>query len=215
MTQQIQRVTKDLVTKINNVFENDNPAPLSQMLEIFVALLRNKKSKAVDVQLFFLDHAKLVSKMSKHETTYCSLELVEQSAQQLQSLQPTFNQVQGPADVSYASCFLEWSNSFCSAAKIDLKLKKLETDIEDLKLNLERSNLKIQRFAKMQQDAQNLGFREYYTTAIEGLETRIQTLENIVQKDLDQATAYQKQYKNFENEYFKEFMAIVQEINNE
>ena len=48
------------------------------MLEAFVALLRNKKSKAVDVQLFFLDHQKLVSKMSKHETTAVSLELVEE-----------------------------------------------------------------------------------------------------------------------------------------
>lgn len=66
------------MTKINDIFENANPESLSSMLEVFVALLRNKRSKAVDVQLFFLDHAKLVSKMSKHESTAVSLELVEE-----------------------------------------------------------------------------------------------------------------------------------------
>lgn len=50
------------------------------MLEVFVALLRNKaNTKPVDVELFFLDQTKLVSKMSKHITTYCTLELVEAS----------------------------------------------------------------------------------------------------------------------------------------
>ena len=49
MKNHVRDVTKDTVTKINNIFENDNPLQLSEMLEIFVALLRNKKSKAVDV----------------------------------------------------------------------------------------------------------------------------------------------------------------------
>jgi len=56
MKNQVRFVTKEIVTKINNIFEEDNPQSLSEMLECFVALLRNKKSKAVDVQLFFLDH---------------------------------------------------------------------------------------------------------------------------------------------------------------
>jgi len=46
-------VQKDIVVKINKIFEEENPEHLSNMLESFVALLRNKKSKAVDVQLFF------------------------------------------------------------------------------------------------------------------------------------------------------------------
>ena len=57
------------------------------MLENFVALLRNKKSKAVDVQLFFLDHAKLVAKMTKHETTAVSLELVEEIEPRMTGMQ--------------------------------------------------------------------------------------------------------------------------------
>ena len=78
MRNQVSLVTKDTINKVNTIFENDNPQPLSEMLEAFVSLLRNKKSKAVDVQLFFLDHQKLVSKMSKHETTAVNLELVEE-----------------------------------------------------------------------------------------------------------------------------------------
>ena len=86
MKNQVRYVTKDVVNKINSIFENDNPEQLSGMLEIFVGLLRNKNSKAVDVQLFFLDHQKLVSKMSKHETTAVSLELVEDAELKLKGL---------------------------------------------------------------------------------------------------------------------------------
>ena len=127
MKNQVRYVTKDAVNKVNSIFENDNPEQLSRMLEIFVSLLRNKNSKAVDVQLFFLDHQKLVSKMSKHETTAVSLDLVNEAEKQLQGLQNSFaNAVDANGgDLSFANCFLEWSISFCAAAKIDLKLKKL------------------------------------------------------------------------------------------
>ena len=49
MKNQVRYVTKDAVNKVNSIFENDNPEQLSRMLEIFVSLLRNKNSKAVDV----------------------------------------------------------------------------------------------------------------------------------------------------------------------
>lgn len=122
------------------------------MLESFVALLRNKKSKAVDVQLFFLDHAKLVSKMTKHETTAVALELVEEIEPLMTGMQ--LNRQQGPRpsksdDCSWAAPFLNWSLAFCKAAKIDLKIKKVEKEISDLRLNLERAKLKVERFTKI------------------------------------------------------------------
>jgi predicted transcriptional regulator len=72
-----KQVSKAIIDNINKIFLNDNPAKLSKTLEVFIALLRNKQNtKPVDVELFFQDHAKLVSKMAKHETTYCNLETI-------------------------------------------------------------------------------------------------------------------------------------------
>ena len=206
MKQYLRSVTKDIVTKINDIFENANPEALSQMLEVFVALLRNKNSKAVDVQLFFQDHAKLVSKMSKHESTSVSLDLVEEMDLKLQGMKQQFQPSGGPDDLSFASPFLEWSLSFCQAARIDLKIKKLEKEISDLRLDLERAKLKVERFQRVKADQQNLGFAQYYDDAIASLEQRIHIMENICQTDLDQATEYQKKYKNFENAYFEKYL---------
>ena len=149
MKNQVRLVTKDSINKINQLFENFNPPALSGMLETFVSLLRNKNSKAVDVQLFFLDHQKLVSKMSKHETTAVSLELVEEADAKLQTMRGAFQGGIAAHDISFAACFLEWSINFCGAAKIDLRLKKLNQEVEDLKLDLERAKLKIERFQRI------------------------------------------------------------------
>jgi len=40
-------------------------------------------------------------------------------------------------------------------------------------------------------------------------------MDSICQTDLDQATQYQRKYKNFENAYFEHFMNIVQEQAND
>jgi hypothetical protein len=58
--------------------ENDSPAALVSLLEMFVSLLRAKaKTKPVDVELFFKDHRKLVSKMGRVPTTQCDIDIVK------------------------------------------------------------------------------------------------------------------------------------------
>ena len=71
--------------------------------------------------------------------------------------------------------------------------------------------LKIERFQRIKLDQEQLGFRTYFEQAIAGIDQRIHIMEDITQTDLDQATSYQRKYKNFENGYFEEFMKIVQE----
>ena len=79
------------IKKLNLLLENDSPPALVRGLEIFVALLRNKaNTKPVDVELFFMDHAKLVSKMSKTDTTSVALDLAINSKQELNGLRKAF-----------------------------------------------------------------------------------------------------------------------------
>ena len=81
---------KDIKT-LNLLLENDSPPALVRGLEIFVALLRNKaNTKPVDVELFFKDHGKLVSKMSKTETTSVNLDLAIASKKELDGLRRAF-----------------------------------------------------------------------------------------------------------------------------
>lgn len=218
MKTHVERVDAATIKRINKIFEDANPEALSKMLEVFVALLRNNaNSKPVDVELFFKDHAKLVSKMSKHDSTYCSLPLVEASFAKLNEMRGNFapSQANDPNDVSFAVCFLDWSISFCEAAKIDLKLQKLQQDVVDAKLSLERAKLKLERFQRIKQDTDNLGFAGFFDSTVASLEDRIQVMDSICQTDLDQATQYQRKYKNFENAYFEHFMNIVQEQAND
>ena len=153
-----------MIDNINTIFEDNNPAKLSAALEVFVALLRNKtNSKPVDVELFFKDHAKLVSKMAKHETTYCSLDTIKWAETAIAnaralSIEPEYARL----DVSAIDTFLEWSSAFCAAAKIDLSLKSLEKEILDIQLDLERSRLKIDRFRKIKADQANFSFDSYF-----------------------------------------------------
>ena len=89
------------------------------VLEIFVSLLRNKeKTQSVDVELFFSDYAKLVSKMSKTETTSVSLDLVNSHHKALEGMRGNFTRstVAGALDLSQFEPFLEWSRNFCLAA---------------------------------------------------------------------------------------------------
>lgn len=69
----------------------DSPANLVKLTETFVALLRAKpRSKPVDVELFFADHSKLISKMARVETTQCSMELIKDSFELLNSIRADF-----------------------------------------------------------------------------------------------------------------------------
>ena len=136
------------IKQLNLLLENDSPPALVRGLEIFVALLRNKaNTKPVDVELFFKDHGKLVSKMSKTETTSVDLDLAIASKQELDGLRKCFGyegrteheaQTNGN-DLSPYSPFIEWSINFCEAAMIDLKLAKLESEVEEFKLKIERA----------------------------------------------------------------------------
>jgi len=60
---------------------------LIQALEVVVGLLRNYgETQPVDVELFMADHAKLVSKMAKHESTAVSMDLAVNSLDKLTTL---------------------------------------------------------------------------------------------------------------------------------
>ena len=140
-----------MTKKLNQLLENDSPPALVRSLEIFVALLRNKaNTKPVDVELFFKDHAKLISKMTKTETTSVDLDLVNASKKELLAMRNMFgfarknaysrdtaddeatrNEQTSGYDLSPYSPFVEWSINFCEAAIIDLKLAKLEAEVAD------------------------------------------------------------------------------------
>ena len=73
-------VTKQVVDKVNKILENFSPVPLIEVLEHFVALLRNKAgTKDADVELFMKDHAKLIAKMARTTTNSCALSIVREA----------------------------------------------------------------------------------------------------------------------------------------
>ena len=200
-------------------------------LEIFVALLRNKaNTKPVDVELFFKDHAKLISKMTKIETTSVALDLVNVSKKELLAMRNFFGFARKSAysrdagvdeenrqeqtsgyDLSPFSPFIEWSINFCEAAIIDLKLAKLEAEVADFELKIERAQLQITRYDTIFRQVQDHDFASFFTKSMNDMENRVQVVRGIVELDRTQAEQYQQNFQKFEGLYFKEFISIVQD----
>ena len=127
---------------------------MTDVLEIFISLLRNKaNTRSVDVELFFADHPKLVSKMSKNETTSVSLDLVNNCSKSLEEKRGNFQKREGDSDISAFAPFFEWSWNFCEAAKVDLALLALFNEVENLQLKRQRAEIKVARFDNMFRDA--------------------------------------------------------------
>lgn len=153
-----------MIKKINTILQNDKPANLTLCLEHFVALLRNKSNTtSEDVELFFKDTAKLVTKMKKTDTTSCSLSIVLAAKGVMDQIRNAFMEAgSGPNDISQFSCFVEWSTNFCEAAKIDLKVFELEKELKKLEDAHALASLAEFRYAQIQKDAEELYFDGYY-----------------------------------------------------
>ena len=177
-----------------------------------MSLLRNKpNTKPEDVELFFADAAKLVSKMSKTETTSSSLALVEEVSSELSKMTNVGDN--SDFDITPYLCLLEWSKNFCEAAKIDLKICNMEKDLKDLKLEVELANLRCNRYDTLFNDTEQLGFNNFYVSSIANLEERVSEMTGIVVTDSNQAMTCQKKLNGFEKEYLAEYIRIAAENN--
>lgn len=69
------------VDAVNKILENLSPTELTDALEAFVAILRNKPiamTNAPDVMLFFTDYKKLVAQMERTEAVNCSVDVINE-----------------------------------------------------------------------------------------------------------------------------------------
>ena len=210
-------VTKEMIAQINKILENDSPAPLTQSLEHFISLLRDKpNTKSVDVELFLQDHGKLVATMKKADTTKCRTVKIEQVLAQLEALQNQFGPAtEGAVDVTKYRCFLDWSINYCKAAKIDLNVYRLQEEVAKISLELERASLAVSRFDQIERQNNEFQFAGFYNKAIAQVKARAEIITQIESVDLDQAREYQKKYKGFENDYFRSYLSMVQDQANQ
>ena len=154
--------------------------------------------------------------MQKTESTSVSIELANEVASKIGSLRAAFSrqQVPGQIDLSPFSVFAEWTYNFAEAAKIDLKLKSLEAEVEQFQLEQQRAELKVARFDNMFRDADNLHFNSFFDQCEGGLDQRLQVVDQISKYDREQAENFQRKYNKFESNYFNEYFKIAQESNN-
>ena len=186
-------VTPDVIKMVNKILENDSPVELCKGLEIFVGLLRNKGStKPVDVELYFADASKLVSKMSKTKTTSIDLALAEDSLEELKKLNAAFSLEQEDAkyDLSYFDCFVKWSINYCLAAQIDLRQRSMQEKIDEMKLDIERAQLAANRFTEIFRGIEANNMEGFYLDGIQALQTRLTESQTIGQNDRSQAESY-------------------------
>ena len=119
-----EKVSEQLVKKINRILYAESPDKLIAGIEPFVAVLRNKiKANNVDAELFFKKHANLVAKMKRMDMRSMNAEVVEQNLKKLQGalgpIKSTENE-QGNDNVAEFAIFVEWGIAFCKGAEIDV-----------------------------------------------------------------------------------------------
>jgi hypothetical protein len=105
---------------------------------------------------------------------------------------------------------LDWSRNYCQASEIDLKIVTLEKEVAQLSLDLERAEIAVQSYDRMENDANQFNFRSYFELAIQTCNNNLEVLGAIVDTDFAQAESYQRELKGFEDMYFKEYMSIAQ-----
>lgn len=186
-------VTPEIVKMINKILENDSPEALCEALEVFVGLLRNKpRSTPADVELFFADAAKLVSKMSKTKTTAVDLKIVDDALEKLERISRAFgvDQEDQVYDLSFFDSFVQWSQNYCFAAQIDLRQRTMQNEIDQMKVDIERAELAAASYVDIQRQIEANNMQNYYEMEIQSLERRIEDVEAIVQIDRGQAEVY-------------------------
>lgn len=128
-------MTAPMVSKINKFLTDNNDPNLCAALEAFVAVLRNRNgSRPSDVEIYFADHAKLISKMNHMETRQADHDVMEAQLEVLEKIRPVFREKEydgdNKLDLTEMHPFVEFGINFCKAALIDLKIKNAEEDVK-------------------------------------------------------------------------------------
>jgi len=127
-----------MVKKLNIKLDSTKPADLINMLETFIALLRNKSvANHVDVKLYLQEVSKLKFKMKTIDCTKLDVKLVKAHQARIKEMAPCFKET---GENGEYSCFHEWSTNFCSYA-VDLLMQKSfhdnKSELTDTVANLE------------------------------------------------------------------------------
>ena len=192
-----------MVEKLNKILENKSPRTLIDILETFVALLRNNEhTKPVDVELFFADAQKLSSKMGRHKTTDVDLELAMASKQKLEPIARQDDLgTEDEVDIQQFKIFADWSVMYCDAAIVDLRVQKTKQEQEALEKEKARAEKLVQRFDQIERDAREEQFEQFFDEAKANLQERQELLQGVTDMDKQQAEDAQRRLNKFEHNY--------------
>ena len=128
---------ESIVKKVNALLVNNSPGDLVVGLEHFVAILRNSRSASnVDVELFFLDHKKLTTKLRRMEPNQLKYENVKIHRDEIASIIGKFedNPRPGKDEVNLGPYkpLVQWGLEFATAAEMMLKVDKINQEIAKL-----------------------------------------------------------------------------------
>lgn len=128
---------ESIVKKVNALLVNNSPGDLVVGLEHFVAILRNSRSASnVDVELFFLDHKKLTTKLRRMEPNQLKYENVQIHRDEIATIIGKFQDNPRPAkdevNLGPFKPLIEWGLEFATAAEMMLKVEKTNQDIAKL-----------------------------------------------------------------------------------
>lgn len=102
---------------------------------------------------------------------------------------------------------VDWALNFCEAAKIDLAKKGKEALIEKKQQEIDRAQLKLQRFERMFADENEHAFRDFYGKVIQQLDLRKATFGAVQDLDQRQSERYQEKLHNFDKTYMAPLIA--------
>lgn len=179
--------------------EHSRPKEIIQVLETFVALLRNKfKANHVDVKLYLEEHSKLQFKLRTIDVSKLNKDAVTASAEKFKEMNWLLKHPEHEFHIFY-----QWGSSFAHYAETvlaqkGLHHKKVETaeKIANLKSEI-RSQQELVSVFNTPELVEYFNDRESKNTMLSDIGERIAQQMNI-------AVDAQSKYNNFEKRYFRD-----------
>jgi len=166
-------IKEPLIKEFNKLLYNQTPTDLIAGIEPFVSVLRNKETaNNVDVELFFIKPANLITKMGRMDMASMDEQVVDMKLKELQDALPKIEAARGDTpktNLAQYAVFVKWGISFCLGAQIELKIKQQKDLVTRAQKDLESKRIDKQRLDRVLKEIKDNKFDVFHQNAIDKL----------------------------------------------
>jgi len=203
------QITPEMIHRLNQIFENDVPQVLINVMESFIGLLRNvKKANNVDVELYLKSYEKLILKLGRIAPQEVGKDVLTHQKKAMSNYR---SQLQSSSFSDYG-VFADWTISFADYALQMHDITNVENFISEKESEVRVRAMRKERNQTLKSTLEGEGVVDFYRQQVDELHDRIRKVEEIADNDEHQSTTCQQTYHRFEKKYFEDVTKLIQGV---